>query len=53
MREVRVSPDNDAVAIRTDSPEDAWDAWGVMRATGPGRGGHWAESKEVEGWEVK
>lgn len=51
-REKRESPDGDAVAVRTDSPEDAWDAWFVGRPTGPGRGGHWAASVEVEGWPV-
>lgn len=52
MREKRESPDGEAVAIRTDNPEDAWDAWFVGRANGPGKGGHWARGKEVEGWPV-
>lgn len=47
MREVRISPDGNAVAIRSDWSEDAWNAWAVMHAI---NGGHWAASSEVEGW---
>ena len=49
MREIRVSPDGDQVAIRGDADEDSPKAWGVMRAVG---GGCWVRSSFVEGWEV-
>lgn len=49
-REIRLSPDGDAVAIRSDA-EDAEDAkaWGVMRAL---RGGYWARTSQVDDWAV-
>ena len=47
MREKRVSPDGDLVAIRTDAAEDAWNAWGVMHAL---NGGHWSASSAVADW---
>lgn len=47
MREIRVSPDGNAVAIRSDNPIEAWNAWAVMHAI---NGGHWASSGEVADW---
>lgn len=49
MREIRVSPDGNSVAIRSDADETATNAWGVMRAVG---GGYWARSTQVADWEV-
>ena len=49
MREIRVSPDRNSVAIRSDNAEDGWNAWAVINAT---QGGHWAETTEVEDWPV-
>ena len=48
-REVRVSPDGDAIAIRSNWDEDAWNAWGYMHAV---HGGGWVNSKEVADWDV-
>ena len=49
-REIRVSPDGDAVAIRTDDPNpESIKAWGVMRAL---KGGMWARSEQVADWTV-
>ncbi|SBS79294.1 hypothetical protein MHPYR_710021 [uncultured Mycobacterium sp.] len=47
MREIRVSPDGDTVAIRADAPEDASNAWGCFSAV---NGGHWSATKEVADW---
>lgn len=49
MREIRVSPDGNAIAIRTDSAIDEWDAYGVIHAI---RGGHWIIGSEVKDWEI-
>lgn len=49
MREVRVSPDGDAVAIQTDNPQDGRRAWGVFHAA---NGGSWTSAASVEGWET-
>lgn len=49
VREVRVSPDGAAVAVRSDWPADAWNAWGVMHAV---NGGHWCDSNAVAEWSV-
>lgn len=49
VREVRVSPTGDAVAIRSDWAADAWNAWGVMDAI---NGGHWCASNAVAEWTV-
>lgn len=49
MREVRVSPDGDAVAIRTDHDPDGRRAWGVYHAV---NGGAWVPAAVVEGWAV-
>jgi hypothetical protein len=49
VREVRVSPEGDAVAIRSDWPADAWNAWGVMHAI---NGGHWCDTNAVSSWSV-
>lgn len=49
-REIRLSPDGNAVAIRTDEtdPEDI-KAWGVMRAL---KGGYWARTSQLADWTV-
>lgn len=55
MREVRVSPDGNAVAIRSDTAEDAFNAWFVgngANVTSPAAGGRWTNAKYVEGWDV-
>lgn len=55
MREVRISPDGNTVAIRSDSPEEAWNAWFLGNAanlTSPGAGGHWDSGDNVIGWSV-
>lgn len=47
-REVRVSPDGKAVAVRTDEPDPMeWNAWGVIHCK---NGGHWSSSPELEQW---
>lgn len=48
-REIRLSPDGDMVAIRSDKPDTDWDAWGVMHHK---NGGHWRTSAEVDDWQV-
>ena len=49
-REVRVSPDGNAVAIRSDAVDpEAYNAWGVMHAI---HGGHWASTSEITGWNL-
>ena len=49
-REIRVSPDGNYVAIRSDATDpQAHNAWGVMHAV---HGGHWSMTSEVETWEV-
>lgn len=48
-REVRISPDGMMVAVRSNSAEDAWDAWGVMHCL---YGGHWSATSELVGWSV-
>lgn len=47
MREIRVSPDGDSVAIRSDYPADGPLAWGVFNAI---NGGHWSPDSAVEEW---
>lgn len=47
MREVRRSPDGNAVAIRTDSESGNFNAWAIMNAIA---GGHYAPSAEVQTW---
>lgn len=49
MAEVRVSSDGDSVAIRSDYPEEAWNAWAVMHRV---NGGHWSKDSEVSDWDV-
>lgn len=49
MREIRVSPDGDAVAIRTDNPAEGRRAWGVTHVQ---HGSSWSPASVVEGWEV-
>lgn len=48
-REIRISPDGDSVAIRSDHPENAWNAWAVMNAI---NGGHWDRSERLADWSV-
>lgn len=49
-REVRLSPDGNAVAIRSDDTDpESNKAWGVMRAL---RGGYWAATEQVADWTV-
>lgn len=47
IREIRVSPDGNSVAIRSDSGPEDWNAWGVMSAI---NGGHWSSSSELQDW---
>ncbi len=49
IREVRISPDGDSVAVRSDNAEDAWNAWAVMNCI---NGGHWSKSEQVATWAV-
>lgn len=50
VREYLVSPDGNAVAVRTDQADpDAWNAWGVIHAI---NGGHWSTTAELVGWTV-
>ena len=49
-REIRLSPEGDAVAIRSDQPDpEARNAWGIMRAND---GGCWARTSQVADWTV-
>lgn len=48
-REIRVSPDGDSVAIRTDAGAEEWNAWGVIHAK---TGAFWGWAAHVEGWEI-
>lgn len=48
-REIRISPDGNAVAIRSDQDAEGNSAWGVMHAL---HGGAWAPASSVEGWTV-
>lgn len=48
-REIRLSPDGDTVAIRSDWPEDHSNAWAIMSAI---NGGSWAFSSYVEEWQT-
>lgn len=46
--EVRISPDGESIAIRSENPADAWNAWGVIHRR---HGGHWAKTEQVsDGW---
>lgn len=49
MREVRISPDGQAVAIRSDQDADGYSAFGIMHAL---HGGAWAPAASVDGWAV-
>lgn len=46
-REIKISPDGNSVAIRSDADPDAWNAYGVMSAI---HGGHWSASSELTEW---
>lgn len=48
-REIRMSPDGDSVAIRTDAEPDSYKAWNVTHALD---GSFWGFEMHVEGWEV-
>ena len=48
-REIRVSPDGDAVAIRGNADESEWNAWSVCHAV---TGSFRARAAQVDGWEV-
>lgn len=49
-REIRVSPDGDAVAIRSDDQDpESTKAWGVMRAL---KGGYFCATSQVAEWTV-
>jgi hypothetical protein len=48
-REIRVSPDGAAAAIRTDFPADSNMAWGLMHVE---HGGAWTAAGTVADWEV-
>lgn len=50
MREIRLAPDGNAVAIRSDDPDpESNKAWGVMRAT---KGGYWTSTAQIADWTV-
>ena len=48
-REVRVSPDGEATAIRSDKPVDSDEAYGVIHAT---NGGAWVPLTQVDDWTI-
>lgn len=45
--EVRMSPDGEWVAIRSENAEDAWNAWAIMHRR---NGGHFGSASEVQAW---
>lgn len=48
MKDMLVSPDGNAIAIRSDVEDaEAWNAWGVMHSR---HGGHWSSTRELYGW---
>ena len=49
MREIRVSPDGNSVAIRNDDDDNSPMAWISAKA---GKGGVWLYTAQVEGWTV-
>jgi hypothetical protein len=48
-REIRISPDGNSVAIRTDADPQEWNAWNVTHAI---NGSFWGFPMHVEDWEV-
>jgi len=49
VRQTLVSPDGNAVAVRSDQADpEAWNAWGVIHAQ---NGGHWSATAELIGWQ--
>lgn len=52
--EIRISPDGRVTAIRSNYPEEAWNAWGCFGVgdapNGGDSGGHWVESSVVADW---
>ena len=49
MAEVRISPEGDSVAIRSENAEDSWNAWAVMNRV---NGGYWAKAEQVSDWNI-
>jgi len=50
MAEIRISPDGQAVAIRSEQEDEtAWNAWGVIHRR---HGGHWSSTSELTDWPV-
>lgn len=48
MAEIRIAPDGQSVAIRSEQPDETeWNAWGVMHRR---HGGAWATSSQVQTW---
>jgi hypothetical protein len=47
VREIRVSPDGNNVAIRSDAADGEWNAWFVG---GVPNGGHWGDGTELVDW---
>lgn len=48
-REIRVSPDGEAIAIKSDKDPDGNEAWGVFHYK---HGGAWVPFASVEDWTV-
>ena len=46
-RRIKVSPDGNQVAIRSDAPQDEWNAWGSFDAK---HGGQWLTDEVVADW---
>jgi hypothetical protein len=47
--EMRVSPDGQSVAVRSENAEDAWNAWAIMHRR---NGGHFGGLAEVRTWQT-
>lgn len=47
MPEMRISPDRMAVAMRTDNPADAWNAWAYIHKV---TGGGFLSAADVADW---
>ena len=48
-REVRISPDGDSIAIKSDNAEGSWNEWACMNSI---NGGYWAKGNQVETWNI-
>ena len=46
-REIRVSPDGNSIAIRSDAADGEWNAWLVAAIPG---GAHWSDGSEIAQW---